>query len=1293
MTDVIRGSEEAAEPPPPPPLEAGLKAGSRIAGYRIQEQIGRGGMAVVFRALDERLGRQVAVKVLAPEFAGDEAFRWRFIHESRAAAAVDHPNIIPIYEAGEFDGLLFIAMRYVDGGDVTSLLAEQGRLAPEQATEIITPVASALDKAHAAGLVHRDVKPSNMLLDSRSGKSRHVYLADFGLTKFAADDDSSATRGWVMGTAGYMAPEQIEGHQVDGRADQYGLACSAFAMLSGSPPFPDHDMAAAIAAVMTKPPPALTSRRPDLPPEADEVFARSLARSPEGRFASCGAFAAALAAALGRRPRRPDEVTARAQTLNIPLKPSFRYIHEPSRAGEEAFAPLGNDPLMAQLESRLEHSRGGTFLITGFRGVGKSTLVLRVLDELEGRRRSSDWVLPVVLSVARSTTTERLLFAIVRRVFEKLSDSGALESLPAETRHALLVAYMRTSLAFKETQSEARERSAGVGLSLGPGKLVRAAADFAVPTVSMAAKRSHSLATEAAFLAYSETDVEYDLMRIVDLVDRKPGAAAGRRSWWHRLRIRRSDPDMSRLHLVIVLDEVDKLTAGEAGMATVEELLSGIKNVLTMPGAHFLIVAGPDLHDRAIRDMARGNGVYESVFGWRLYVPCIWDAPERLIADIVSDHAVVDPSLHEVLVHYLRFKARGVPRRLLQEVNGYVAWEDNRPHLRIGAKDMERVEFYARLEQILRDYIERGGRKWLFPVPIDEDRWRLGSYYVVDWVLRREGEPFTASDLLREGEDAEFDPLLRIARRDVDRLLDHLARYQILEVLREMNATATVYGDVAESSEKVFRLAEEVRQTLYGFAARHESERAARDVALAATGVPAAYSPGPVAAPFPGAPPPRPSTAATGAGWRPPQQAAAAWSPPPQPPAAGPQADADADRDEPYYAPTMMGPVTEIAPEAAPAGAAPPRGGRFGAGPFGADAQPGPASPPAYADGRGAVEAAGPGRDRAGSPDPAAPAAPAAAEAAHREPPADVVLVPPPRVIGGRYQLGELIGSPGLSSVYKGDDLITGRQVVVKLLRPTLCDDPVAMARFRREADIAKRLSHPQIARTYDVLEGPDNPALILEWLNGPNLEAMVRDEGPMSPVQVAAIGQILASALEYIASERVVRLDLKPSNIVMADRGPVITDLGIAVRVGTGAEPITAMGQFVGTPAYMAPELIEGSEADPRADIYALGLVLYFCLAGKNPWANLPNALAVIRAVVNTEQVDVSGLAVSAEFRAALARAMARNLGNRFPEAAAFRNALLKTPELRSIGAETGPTGDPVPQPSRSAEDNDPIL
>jgi serine/threonine-protein kinase len=187
-----------------------------------------------------------------------------------------------------------------------------------------------------------------------------------------------------------------------------------------------------------------------------------------------------------------------------------------------------------------------------------------------------------------------------------------------------------------------------------------------------------------------------------------------------------------------------------------------------------------------------------------------------------------------------------MPRRLLQEVNSFITWDGHRPSLTIDTKDMERVEFYARLERILRGYFEGSQGKRLFPVAIDEDRWRLAGYYVVDWVLQREGDPFTAADLLRDGDDAEFDPQLRVSRRNVDRLLDHLAEHRIVDVVREMNATSTVFGDIAESSAKVFRLAEDVRHLLYGFVARYESERGAREVSLAPAFPAAAQATGPV---------------------------------------------------------------------------------------------------------------------------------------------------------------------------------------------------------------------------------------------------------------------------------------------------------------------------------------------------------------------------------------------------------------------------------------------------------------
>jgi hypothetical protein len=294
----------SALPPAAPP---GFVPGSRVAGYRLEEQIGRGGMAVVFRAHDERLNRPVALKILAPLLAADVAFRQRFIAESQAAAAVDDPNIIPIYEAGEADGVLFIAMRLVRGGDLKTMVAQHGPLSPGRAEWILSAVASALDAAHAAGLIHRDVKPANMLLETRPGRPDHVYLSDFGVSKAALATTGLTGSGQFLGTVDYAAPEQIQDRSVDGRTDQYALGCSAFELLCGQPPFFGKQWMAGMYAHVSQAPPPPTSLRADLPAAVDQVFARVLAKSPDDRYATCQDFAAALETALGVRRYAAEE--------------------------------------------------------------------------------------------------------------------------------------------------------------------------------------------------------------------------------------------------------------------------------------------------------------------------------------------------------------------------------------------------------------------------------------------------------------------------------------------------------------------------------------------------------------------------------------------------------------------------------------------------------------------------------------------------------------------------------------------------------------------------------------------------------------------------------------------------------------------------------------------------------------------------------------------------------------------------------------------------------------------------
>ncbi|MGI5372128.1 serine/threonine-protein kinase [Streptomyces iakyrus] len=289
--------------------------GQQIAGYRIEQEIGRGGMAVVYRARDLRLERTVALKLLAPELARNDTFRRRFTHESRAAAAIDHPHIVPVFEAGETDGVLYIAMRYVAGSDLRHVLDREGPMPPATAMRVAAQVASALDAAHDHGLVHRDVKPGNILVSrgTDSDHPEHVYLTDFGLTKKSLSLTGFTTVGQFVGTLDYVSPEQISGKPVDARCDVYGFACVVFETLAGHPPFlRDDDMALLWAHQYDEPPP-LTEDRPDLDPRVDPVFAQALAKSPDDRYPSCLAFVAALRAATtgggkGGATRQPTRV-------------------------------------------------------------------------------------------------------------------------------------------------------------------------------------------------------------------------------------------------------------------------------------------------------------------------------------------------------------------------------------------------------------------------------------------------------------------------------------------------------------------------------------------------------------------------------------------------------------------------------------------------------------------------------------------------------------------------------------------------------------------------------------------------------------------------------------------------------------------------------------------------------------------------------------------------------------------------------------------------------------------------
>jgi Protein kinase domain len=308
-----------------------LVVGEQFAGCRIEAEAGRGGMGVVYRATELALGRPVALKLLAGDRAGDPDFRERFQRESRMAAAIDHPNVIPVYGAGEEDGRLYLVMRYVAGTDLQEELRRERKLEPERAAAIVAQIAAGLDAAHAAGLVHRDVKPANVLL---SGE--HAYLSDFGLTRLVGSDTELTEAGRWIGTVDYCSPEQLQGERTDARSDVYALGCVLFSALTGHTPFGRGTVPSTMMAHLHDEVPRISAY--GAPREFDRVIARALAKDPDDRYPSAGDLGrAAQAAARGEPVTESERSVARGLAAPETVAPTTNGHDEPTRAlGETA---------------------------------------------------------------------------------------------------------------------------------------------------------------------------------------------------------------------------------------------------------------------------------------------------------------------------------------------------------------------------------------------------------------------------------------------------------------------------------------------------------------------------------------------------------------------------------------------------------------------------------------------------------------------------------------------------------------------------------------------------------------------------------------------------------------------------------------------------------------------------------------------------------------------------------------------------------------------------------------------
>jgi serine/threonine-protein kinase len=297
-----------------------LSHGDEFAGYAIERALGRGGMGILYLALEPGLDRLVALKLIAPDAAEDEVFAQRFAEESKVAASIEHPNVVPIYAAGEEAGVPYIAMRYVSGSDLGRRIRHEGRLEPELAVALIAQVGNGLDAIHAAGLVHRDVKPANVLLSGPAG-SEHAYITDFGVARNVATESGLTRTGRFVGTLDYVAPEQISGGKVDARADVYALGCLLFKLLTGDVPFPRDSEAARLYAHLHEPPPAPSLQAEGVPMALDDVAIRAMSKEPQDRYPSAGDLGRAAVAALhGELPTIPERTvaTGAAATREVP---------------------------------------------------------------------------------------------------------------------------------------------------------------------------------------------------------------------------------------------------------------------------------------------------------------------------------------------------------------------------------------------------------------------------------------------------------------------------------------------------------------------------------------------------------------------------------------------------------------------------------------------------------------------------------------------------------------------------------------------------------------------------------------------------------------------------------------------------------------------------------------------------------------------------------------------------------------------------------------------------------------
>jgi predicted Ser/Thr protein kinase len=474
---------------------------------------------------------------------------------------------------------------------------------------------------------------------------------------------------------------------------------------------------------------------------------------------------------------------AASVAISLRLRPDFELVHEPiTKVDARIFEE--EKKVSLKLRDRFLNSTGGTFLITGFRGVGKTTAVHQALRQLEVT--SEQRVISVTVPVARPLSTGDLLFVVIRRLVERLTDMKVITSLTPTVSDRVLTAYQRTSYAHRESSTSSREtgRAYGIGGSLSAGD---PRISIPLPRFTRSSKKVETRATELSFLAYGEGDVEHDFLRIVDLLGGDEAVRRGRwKRFWSKLGLGSGSKPIDA-RIVIVFDEIDKLTESDGGLNAFEQMLGGLKNLLASSGVHFVVVGGVDLHDEWLRESATADSLYRSVFAWQGYVGCSWKAARHLLEEALVDPGKPDA---EVLVGYLAYRGRGIIRNVLYEFNELVEWDGDGPTIEIAGIAEERVRLLSELATVLERVFAQFEDS-LLSAPSDNDRLRQASYFTVDWVLAAGRDAFTVADVLDPSRKQSLDSILRPSAEIVHSVLATLAATHFLTVVQPVTEKVT----------------------------------------------------------------------------------------------------------------------------------------------------------------------------------------------------------------------------------------------------------------------------------------------------------------------------------------------------------------------------------------------------------------------------------------------------------------------------------------------------------------------